>query len=115
LPGNSPPRQRVRCEHVEQLQLASARPPYGNYTSRVLIVLWRAPMASKSFYDWLVAQKNQRTPLGEFARAVTRDPAFPKDVTITLDAVLEFIRASADPSPRALAIARTAYRTYARG
>jgi uncharacterized protein YozE (UPF0346 family) len=71
-------------------------------------------MASKSFYDWLSEQKNQRTPLGEFAREVTRDPAFPKDVP-TLEAVLEFVGASPNASPRALAVARTAYRTYARG
>jgi uncharacterized protein YozE (UPF0346 family) len=72
-------------------------------------------MASKSFYDWLVEQKNQRTPVGEFAREVTRDPAFPKDIPTTLEAVLDFIRASPNSSARALAIARTAYRTYARG
>ena len=72
-------------------------------------------MASKNFYDWLVEQKNQRTPLGEFAATFTRDPAFPKEQPITLDAVLEFVRASPSASPRALAIARTAYRTYARG
>ena len=74
-----------------------------------------ATMASKSFYDWLVEQKNQRSPLGEFAREMTRDPAFPKEVPTTLDAVLDFIRASPKASDRALAIARTAYRTYARG
>jgi uncharacterized protein YozE (UPF0346 family) len=72
-------------------------------------------MASKSFHDWLSEQKNQRTPLGEFAREVTRDSAFPKDVTITLDAVLEFVRASPNASPRALAVARSAYRAYSRG
>ena len=70
-------------------------------------------MASKTFYDWLVKQKNQRTPLGEFAREATRDPAFPRDVA-SLDAVLDFVRASANGSPQTLAIARTAYRTYAR-
>jgi len=72
-------------------------------------------MASKNFYEWLVEQKKQRTPLGEFAAEFTRDPAFPKEQPITLDAVLEFVRASPNTSPRALAIARTAYRTYARG
>jgi uncharacterized protein YozE (UPF0346 family) len=72
-------------------------------------------MAPNSFYDWLVKQKNQRTPLGEFAREVTRDPAFPRDVAITLDAVLDFIRASPNSSAQTLAIARTAYRAYARG
>ena len=72
-------------------------------------------MASKNFYDWLIEQKNQRSPLGEFAREVTRDPAFPKDIPTSLDAVLEFVRASPKASPQALAIARTAYRTYARG
>jgi uncharacterized protein YozE (UPF0346 family) len=71
-------------------------------------------MASKSFYDWLVKQKNQRTPLGEFAREVTRDPAFPKDVALSLEALVEFIQASPHASPRSLAIARTAYRTYSR-
>lgn len=71
-------------------------------------------MASNTFYDWLVKQKNQRTPLGEFAREATRDPAFPRDVA-TLDTVLEFLRASPNSSAQTLAIARTAYRTYARG
>jgi len=72
-------------------------------------------MASKSFYACLIEQKNQRTPLGEFAAEFTRDPAFPKDVPITLDAVLDFVRASPKASPRAIAVARTAYRAYARG
>jgi len=71
-------------------------------------------MASKSFYDWLVKEKNQRNPLGEFARTVARDPAFPKEAATTLDAVLDFVRASPNASPQALAIARTAYRAYAR-
>lgn len=71
-------------------------------------------MAATTFYDWLVKQKNQRTALGDFAREVTRDPAFPRDVA-TLDAVLDFVRASPNSSAQALAIARTAYRTYARG
>lgn len=71
-------------------------------------------MTAKTFYDWLVKQKNQRTPLGEFAREATRDPAFPRDVA-SLDAVLEFVRASPNNSARALATARTAYRAYARG
>lgn len=71
-------------------------------------------MTEKTFYDWLVKQKNQRTPLGEFAREATRDPAFPRDV-VSLDAVLEFVRASPKSSARALATARTAYRAYARG
>jgi uncharacterized protein YozE (UPF0346 family) len=72
-------------------------------------------MASKNFHDWLVEQKNQRSPLGEFAREMTRDPAFPKDIPTSLEAVLEFIKASPNASPRALAIARSAYRTYSRG
>lgn len=71
-------------------------------------------MAAKTFYDWLVKQKNQRTPLGEFAREATRDPAFPRDIA-SLDAVLEFVRASPKSSAQALATARTAYRAYARG
>jgi uncharacterized protein YozE (UPF0346 family) len=71
-------------------------------------------MVSKSFYDWLLEQKKQRTPLGEFAREATGDPGFPRDVAITLDAVLDFLRASPKASPRALALARIAYRTYAR-
>jgi uncharacterized protein YozE (UPF0346 family) len=81
-------------------------------------------MASKSFYDWLLEQKKQRTPIGEFARQATLDPAFPKEVSLdpafpkevslSLDAVLEFLKASPQASPKALAIARIAYRTYAR-
>jgi uncharacterized protein YozE (UPF0346 family) len=71
-------------------------------------------MAPKNFHDWLLEQKNQRSAVGQFAREMTRDPAFPKDVPTTLDAVIDFIRASPKASPQAIAIARTAYRMYAR-
>lgn len=66
-----------------------------------------------SFYDWLAKQKNLRTSLGGFARDVTRDEAFPRDV-VSLDVVLEHLRASPNASPQTLAIARTAFRTYER-
>jgi uncharacterized protein YozE (UPF0346 family) len=66
-----------------------------------------------SFYDWLAKQKNLRTPVGEFARNVTRDAAFPREVA-TLEAVIEHLRASSKASTQALAVARSAYRAYER-
>jgi uncharacterized protein YozE (UPF0346 family) len=74
----------------------------------------RANMAAPtSFYEWLTKQKSQRTSLGGFAREVTRDAAFPRDVA-SLDAVLEYIRSRPNSSAQAIAVARSAYRTYER-
>jgi uncharacterized protein YozE (UPF0346 family) len=66
-----------------------------------------------SFYEWLTKQKSLRTSLGAFAREVTRDPGFPKDVA-GLDAVLEYVRGLPKSTPQTIAVARTAYRTYER-
>ena len=66
-----------------------------------------------SFYDWLAKQKNLRTPVGEFARSVSRDAAFPREVA-TLEGVLEHLRVSSKSSTQVVAIARSAYRAYER-
>lgn len=66
-----------------------------------------------SFYDWLAKHKNLRTPVGELARSAARDKNFPHDV-VTLDAVLDYVRASSKGSAQAIAIARTAYQAYER-
>jgi uncharacterized protein YozE (UPF0346 family) len=64
-----------------------------------------------SFYEWLEKQKPLRTSLGGFAREVTRDRAFPRDIA-SVDALLEYMRASPNNSAQTLAVARSAYRTY---
>jgi hypothetical protein len=66
-----------------------------------------------SFYDWLAKQKNLRTPLGGIARDIGRDAGFPRDV-VSLEAVLEHLRAAPNVSAQTLAVARTAYRAYER-
>lgn len=65
------------------------------------------------FHEWLDKQKNLRTPLGGFARDTVKDPAFPRDVA-SLEALLDYVRASARNSPQTIAVARTAYRAYER-
>jgi hypothetical protein len=65
------------------------------------------------FFDWLAKQKNQRTSLGSFARDAARDPGFPRDMT-TLEALLDYVRASPGASPQNVAVARSAYRAYER-
>jgi uncharacterized protein YozE (UPF0346 family) len=69
--------------------------------------------ALTSFYEWLTKQKSQRTSLGGFAREVTRDAAFPRDLA-GLDALLDYVRARPDSSPQTVAVARSAYRSYER-
>jgi uncharacterized protein YozE (UPF0346 family) len=66
-----------------------------------------------SFYEWLEKQKSLRTSLGGFAREMTRDRGFPRDIA-GLDALLEYVRASPNNSAQTLAVARSAYRTYER-
>ena len=66
-----------------------------------------------SFYDWLIKQKPQRTPLGEYARTAARDKAFPRDVA-SQEALLEYVRVAANGSSQAVVMARTAYQTYVR-
>lgn len=70
-------------------------------------------MALISFYEWLTKQKSQRTALGGFAREVTRDAGFPRDVA-NLDGVLEYLKGRPESTPQGLAVARTAYRAYER-
>ncbi len=69
--------------------------------------------ALTSFYDWLAKQKNMRTSLGSFAREVARDRDFPREVA-SLDALVEYLQATANKSPQTVAVARSAYRTYER-
>jgi uncharacterized protein YozE (UPF0346 family) len=66
-----------------------------------------------SFYEWLTKQKSLRTPLGGFAREVTRDAGFPREAA-SLDAVLEYVKGLPKTTPQTVAVARTAYRTYER-
>lgn len=66
-----------------------------------------------SFYEWLTKQKSQRTSLGGFAREVTRDAGFPRDVA-ALEALLDYVRARPNSSAQAVAVARSAYRSYER-
>jgi uncharacterized protein YozE (UPF0346 family) len=70
--------------------------------------------AFTSFYDWLVKKKNLRNSLGELAREVARDEAFPRDVA-SLDVLLEYMRVSSKSSAESVARARAAYRAYQRG
>jgi uncharacterized protein YozE (UPF0346 family) len=66
-----------------------------------------------SFYEWLEKQKPLRTSLGGFAREVTRDRGFPRDIA-SLDALLDYVRGTPSNSAQTLAVARSAYRTYER-
>jgi uncharacterized protein YozE (UPF0346 family) len=70
--------------------------------------------AFTSFYDWLAKKKSLRTPVGELAREVSRDPAFPRDVA-SLEALLEYVRGTAKSPVEAVARARAVYRVYERG
>jgi uncharacterized protein YozE (UPF0346 family) len=69
--------------------------------------------ALTSFYDWLVKQKGQRTSLGQFAREITRDPGFPRDVA-NLEALLEYVKAAPNSSAQNVAVARASYKAYER-
>jgi uncharacterized protein YozE (UPF0346 family) len=68
--------------------------------------------APVSFYEWLTKQKGQRNPVGELARAATRDAAFPREMA-TLEQVIEHYRKSS-ASAESIAVARSAYRAYER-
>jgi len=73
-----------------------------------------APMSSNtSFYDWLAKQKALRTPLGDFARKAAGDQEFPRTMA-TEEEILTHVRATSAGSGQALAVARAAYRAYAR-
>ncbi len=67
----------------------------------------------KTFYEWLAEQKNRHSPLGDLAGDAVRDASFPKDVA-SADALLTYLRAKQAPGV-ALATARLAWQTYARG
>ncbi len=66
------------------------------------------------FYDWLAKHKGLRSPVGDLARDVLKDAAFPKDVT-TLEGVLSHIRSSSYSSTEVLSKARTTWRAFERG
>ncbi len=66
-----------------------------------------------SFYDWLAKQKKLRTPLGDFARVVARDPGFPRDMA-SLEALVEYFKALPGGSAQTIAVGRLAYRAYER-
>ncbi len=65
------------------------------------------------FHEWLAKQKNQRTPLGEWARSAARDEAFPKDLT-SVDALVTYLKTK-QASGTELATARAAWQAYSRG
>ena len=69
--------------------------------------------AQVGFYEWLMKQKGQRTPVGELARAASRDAEFPKDMA-TLEQILDHYRKSAKASAESIAVARSAYKAYER-
>jgi hypothetical protein len=66
------------------------------------------------FYTWLTKHKSLRTPVGDLARVVLKDAAFPQDLT-TLDGLLSHISASSYSSNEVLAKARSTWRAFERG
>lgn len=66
----------------------------------------------KTFYEWLLEEKNRKSPLGDLAREAAHDANFPKEVA-TLDALLEHLR-SAKASGVSIATARIAWQRYSR-
>ena len=66
------------------------------------------------FYDWLTKHKTQRTPVGEFAREVLKDEKLPREI-LTLDALLEYVKGSANPSAESLTKARVSWKAFERG
>jgi uncharacterized protein YozE (UPF0346 family) len=66
-----------------------------------------------TFYEWLEKQKGKKSPLGSLANDAVRDEKFPKDVA-NLDALLAYLKTKKS-SGLALATARIAWQTYARG
>ncbi len=73
-----------------------------------------APMSPITpFYDWLAKQKALRTPIGEFARKAASDQDFPRAM-VSEEEILAYVRTSSAGSGQAVAVARTAYRAYAR-
>jgi uncharacterized protein YozE (UPF0346 family) len=66
------------------------------------------------FFDWLTKHKSLRTPVGDLAREVLKDKNFPRNLT-TLDAFLDYLKASPNSSSEALAKARVTWRAFERG
>ena len=66
-----------------------------------------------TFYEWLEKQKGQKSPLGDLASGALRDASFPKDVA-SLDALLTYMKTK-KAAGMAIATARIAWQTYARG
>lgn len=66
------------------------------------------------FYEWLTKHKQLRTPVGELARELLKDQAFPREVA-TLGAFLEYVRGSSIASNETLAKARITWRAFERG
>jgi uncharacterized protein YozE (UPF0346 family) len=66
-----------------------------------------------TFYEWLEKQKGKKSPIGNLASDAVRDESFPKDVA-SLDALLAYIKTKKS-SGIAIATARIAWQTYARG
>ena len=66
-----------------------------------------------TFNEWLEKQKSKKSPLGDLANDAVRDEHFPKDVA-SLDALLAYIKQK-KASGLALATARIAWQTFARG
>jgi uncharacterized protein YozE (UPF0346 family) len=67
-----------------------------------------------AFYEWLTKHKQVRTPVGELARELLKDQAFPREVA-TLEALLEYLRGSSIASNETLAKARIAWRAFVHG
>jgi uncharacterized protein YozE (UPF0346 family) len=65
-----------------------------------------------TFYEWLLKQKNQSSPIGTLAVDAARDAAFPKDVA-SLEALLTYLKGKQAPGVK-IATARVAWQTYAR-
>jgi len=65
------------------------------------------------FYDWLGKHKTDRTPVGEFARAMTKAPEFPQDLT-TLDELTAYLKSSG-ASSQVAAMARATWKAFERG
>jgi uncharacterized protein YozE (UPF0346 family) len=66
------------------------------------------------FYDWLVKHKTQRTPVGEFAREVLKDEKLPREI-LTLEALLEYVKSSANVSAELQSKARVSWKAFERG
>jgi uncharacterized protein YozE (UPF0346 family) len=66
-----------------------------------------------TFYEWLEKQKGKKSPLGSLANDAVRDDKFPKDVA-SLEDFLAYLK-SKKSSGLAVATARIAWKTYARG